>query len=80
MSTIWLARALDDLERLRAYIEDDEAGNAQVVLARIFASVRTLDQFARRGRIGRLSDTRESVGWRDEADGRPRARPLVLLD
>ena len=61
MSTIWLDSALDDLERLRSYIEEHEAGNAQIVLARIFSSVRTLDQFARRGRIGRLRGTYELV-------------------
>ena len=54
MSTIWLDSALDDLERLGRYIEERDTGNAQVVLARIFTTVRTLDQFARRGRIGRL--------------------------
>lgn len=61
MSTIWLDSALDDLERLRNYIEEHETGNASLVIERIFASVRTLDQFARRGRVGRLRGTYELI-------------------
>ena len=61
MRTIWLDSALDDLEPLRTYVEEHEMGSAQLVIERIFASVRTLDQFARRGRIGRLRDTYDLV-------------------
>jgi len=61
VSTIWLDTALDDLERLSTYIDEHQTGNAQIVLERIFSSVRTLDAFPRRGRAGRLVGTYELV-------------------
>lgn len=61
MRTIWLDTALDDLERLSTYIDEHQTGNAQIVLERIFSSVRTLDAFPRRGRAGRLVGTYELV-------------------
>ena len=57
----WSDLALDDLERLRAYISRDDPAAARGVAYNIVNSVETLAQNPDIGRPGRMSGTRELV-------------------
>lgn len=61
MRIVWYPLALDDLQHLRTYIAQDDPSGAEVVAGRILDAVETLAEFPERGRIGRVSGTRELV-------------------
>lgn len=61
MIVVWTARALDDLQGARTYIEDRNPGAARKTVLRIVEAVASLGDVPGRGRPGRLAGTRELV-------------------
>jgi len=57
----WTYPAVRDLEIIGAYIRQDSRDAAHRVLTEIFTAVESLSSLPNRGRLGRLSDTRELV-------------------
>jgi plasmid stabilization system protein ParE len=61
MKVVLDARAVEDIEHIFQWIEQDDRGAARGVTARIFASIERLGAFPELGRRGRVEDTREWV-------------------
>jgi addiction module RelE/StbE family toxin len=61
MRVIWTDDALDDLENIRSYIEEDSPAAAMRVLRRLRDALQQLANNPRMGRTGRVSETRELV-------------------
>jgi toxin ParE1/3/4 len=59
MRVRWTAPAADDLERIVEYIGKNNPEAARRVAQAIFEGVEGLRKFPRRGRRGRVEDTRE---------------------
>ncbi|NTE90175.1 type II toxin-antitoxin system RelE/ParE family toxin, partial [Agrobacterium rubi] len=57
----WTVRALQRLDEIGAYIEQEDPDAAARVVARIVASVDMLAEHPTAGRIGRITGTREVV-------------------
>jgi addiction module RelE/StbE family toxin len=58
---LWLSRAVDDLERLRAYIAQDDPTAAETEVEKVIRSVGLLADQPALGRPGRIANTRELV-------------------
>lgn len=61
MRLVWLDKALDDLDAIRAYIARDDPAAATRTAERIFARVNRLPAQPNSGRPGRVRGTRELV-------------------
>jgi len=61
MKIVWRQVALTSLERVRAYIAQDNPAAAARVHERILTAVRNLTDMPNMGRPGRVEDTRELV-------------------
>lgn len=59
MEVRWSLKAVDDLERIARYIEQDNAQAAQRVARAIYERASGLQTLPNRGRPGRVEDTRE---------------------
>jgi toxin ParE1/3/4 len=57
----WLRLARNDLHHVRGYIAQDHPSAAEIVSRRILRAVETLAEFPERGRLERVSGTRELV-------------------
>jgi toxin ParE1/3/4 len=58
---IWTDDALDDLENIRDYIEEDSPAAAMRVLRRLRDALQRLADNPRMGRTGRVPETRELI-------------------
>jgi addiction module RelE/StbE family toxin len=61
MRVVWTDDALDDLESIRSYIEEDSPAAAMRVLRRLRDALQRLADNPRMGRTGRVLETRELV-------------------
>ena len=61
MEIVWREVALNSLQRIRAYIAQDNPAAAERVRERILNAVRNLADMPNMGRPGRVEDTRELV-------------------
>lgn len=61
MRIIWQDGALDDLDRIRIYIADDNPTAASRIVARITTRLDILREHPLMGRSGRVPNTREFV-------------------
>ncbi len=59
MTIKWLERALDDLESLREYIENDNPSASEKVMQHLIKSLDYLMDNPELGRLGRAKNTRE---------------------
>ena len=57
----WNENALDDLEKIRDYIEKDDPFAAMRVVMRLRDGLEQLTTFPQMGRVGRVTETRELV-------------------
>ena len=57
----WTSPAVHDLEAIADYIRQDSPNAARRVVERLFESIESLSTLPNRGRLGRISDTRELV-------------------
>jgi addiction module RelE/StbE family toxin len=58
---VWNDGALDDLEKIRGYIEGDNPLAAARVVWRLRGGLEQLTEFPQMGRVGRVPETRELV-------------------
>ncbi|MDO8519930.1 MAG: type II toxin-antitoxin system RelE/ParE family toxin [Deltaproteobacteria bacterium] len=61
MKTVWTQLALQDLRHVRAHIETDNPGAADLVMLKIAKAVLNLQSYQNLGRPGRVKGTRELV-------------------
>lgn len=61
MNLIWLPRARDDVRKAFRYIANDSQTAAEGVVTRLRMQVKTLAEFPKSGRPGRVPGTREMV-------------------
>ena len=61
----WTKSASEDLQQITRHIRKNNPGAARHVAKTIFDAANALDTFPQRGRVGRVSGTREWVvpGW-----------------
>ena len=57
----WTPAAADDLEQIGKYLREHNPTVAQSTVLRLYDAAQSLKQFANRGRIGRITGTRELV-------------------
>jgi addiction module RelE/StbE family toxin len=57
----WAPAAADDLEAIYTYLRENHPAFAHTTIRKLYDAARSLKQFPRRGRIGRLEGTREFV-------------------
>ena len=61
MEIRWSEEAVDDLEQIYYRIQRDNLPAAREVVSKIYERVRSLQEFPKRGRKGRISGSRELV-------------------
>lgn len=62
LAIVWSPEAIDDLQQIRAYIAEEDAAAARLVVQRVVARVtRQLPENPDSGRPGRVPGTRELV-------------------
>lgn len=61
MRLVWNDNALDDLERIRDYIVEDNPSAAVRVILRLRDELERLTTFPNMGRAGRVAETRELI-------------------
>jgi addiction module RelE/StbE family toxin len=61
MQVRWTTAAAQDLEEIALYIQKDSESAAMATAKALFDAANSLDQLPSRGRVGRISGTRELV-------------------
>ena len=61
MQVRWTTPAAQDLEEIALYIQKDSESAAMATAKALFDAANSLDQLPSRGRVGRISGTRELV-------------------